>query len=133
MRRVVIEERPGIRLWHLPDHGIVHHELERYPGAQNLEAVLEAGLALVRAGSSKWLSDDRRGGALPKSHHEWAEGVWGPTAVAAGWRHWALVPPTELLGSQNMARVMQIYSALGVNAETFETPEQGLAWLAAQR
>lgn len=56
-------------------------------------------------------------------------GVWGPQAVAAGWKYWALVPPTDMLGSANMARVVEIYGALGVTVRTFETPDAGMKWL----
>ena len=57
----------------------------KYPGAGVLESALETGLEVLRArGAHKWLSDDRQGGALPKSHHEWGQNVWGPKAAAAG-------------------------------------------------
>src|SRR5687768_13697788 len=84
---------PGMTLWHFPEKRNVAHELERYPGAATLELVLERGVQLMAGAPFGWLSDDRNGGALPRSHHVWAETVWGPRAVAAGWTYWALVPP----------------------------------------
>src|SRR5262245_25363298 len=130
MSKVLVLETEAMNLWYHPELKIVHHEMVRYPGAKVLETVLTRGLDLLREhGASKWLSDDRNGGALPKSHHEWGEQVWGPKAAEAGWRQWALVPPAEALGRMNMARLSKIYGALGVQFEVFSTPEEGLAWL----
>ena len=121
---------PEMTLWYHRDKRVVHHQMHKYPGASVLERVLDAGLAtLTKYGARKWLSDDRKGGALPKSHHDWANEVWGPRAAAAGWRYWALVPPMELLGQANMSRLKETYSALGVTADVFADPYAALAWL----
>jgi hypothetical protein len=120
-------------VWYHPDLAIVHHEMRRYPGADALQSARERGLeALQRNRASKWLSDDRLGGALPESHHQWAQHVWGPKAAAAGWKHWALLPPAELVGGANMMRLAEVYNALGVTVGTFSTPEDALAWLIAR-
>lgn len=130
MSRETIFEAPGLVLWFHSDTKIIHHELQKYPGAKVLESMLEKGLEVLRGrGACKWLSDDRRGGALPKSHHEWADEVWGPKAVRAGWKYWALVPPTNLLGSSNLKRLVQVYGAQGVTAQTFSDPQAAMNWL----
>jgi hypothetical protein len=86
MNRETIVDTPGLLLWYYPDTKIIHHEMQKYPGAEVLESALEKGLEVLRTrGAHKWLSDDRKGGALPKSHHEWGNKVWGPAAAAAGW------------------------------------------------
>lgn len=129
-----ILETAGMTLWYHPERKIIHHEMHRYPGASTLETVLNRGLELfVVRKATKWLSDDRKGGALPKSHHEWGERVWGPKAAAMGWRHWALLPPTELLGKMNMQRLASTYAALGVTAEVFTDLDRAFGWLSTRQ
>jgi hypothetical protein len=130
MNRETIVDTPGLLLWYYPDTKIIHHEMQKYPGAEVLESALETGLEVLRTrGAHKWLSDDRKGGALPKSHHEWGNNVWGPAAAAAGWKYWALLPPAEALGSSNMRRLVTVYAALGVMVETFSDTKRAMAWL----
>lgn len=130
LKKELVVEVPGLTVWYCPDERFIHHEMSRYPGAAVLESALDAGLEALRAHrASKWLSDDRRGGALPKSHHEWGQNVWGPKAAAAGWKYWALLPPTEMLGTTNMLRLVEIYAALGVKAKTFGDLQSAIDWL----
>jgi hypothetical protein len=125
-----IIELGGITVWFHTERKVIHHEMSKYPGTESLEKALEAGLDVLRArGVKKWLSDDRKGGALPKSHHDWGQNVFGPAAARAGWKYWALCPPSEMLGSANMRRLAEIYASLGVEVRTFATPEAALAWL----
>jgi hypothetical protein len=132
VNRETIVDAPGLVLWYYADMGIIHHEMRKYPGAEALQSALLEGLKVMRSrGASKWLSDDRRGGALPKSHHEWGHDVWGPQARAAGWKVWALLPPAEALGSANMSRLVETYGALGVRVQTFSLPNVAMDWLVA--
>ena len=125
-----IVELPGITLWYHPDKRVVHHEVSKYPGAEVLETVLEKGLEVLKKhGARKWLSDDRRSGALPKSHHHWAQNVWGAAAAAAGWKFWAICPPGDLLGSANINRLIDTYSGFGVTVKSFAEPAAAMAWL----
>jgi hypothetical protein len=131
MAKITVLTSKEITVWYHEESRIVHHELHRYPGAAALEAALERGLSvLVEHGGHRWLSDDRKGGALPKSHHEWAETDWGPRAASAGWKYWALIPPVALLGQMNMEHIKEIYAALGVKVCAFTNPTEARAWLA---
>ena len=117
-------------LWFHPEDLIVQHEMHQYPGRETLEKMLLRGLALLQEhGASKWLSDDRNGGALPRSHHEWGENVWAPQAIAAGWKYWALVPPAETLGNSNMTRLVDTYAARGVKTKIFRDVPSAYRWL----
>lgn len=130
MIKETIVEVPALTLWYYPDTGILHHEVTRYPGVETLEAALEKGFELMRdRGACKWLSDDRCGGALPKSHHDWAQNVWGPKAAAAGWKYWAVVLPTDVIGTKNVGRLVEVYGALGVKVQTFRAPRAAMDWL----
>lgn len=134
MTKQILIDEPGLVLCYYPETKIIHHELRKYPGAAALEAALERGLDVLRSnGARKWLSDDRRGGALPRAHHEWGQNVWGPSAAAAGWRYWALIPPSEMLGSANMLRLVELYAAMGVTAKTFSGTKPAMDWLVSCR
>jgi hypothetical protein len=134
MNRETILELPGLTLWYYPITKVIHHEVSKYPGVSVLESALQKGLEVMRRrGARKWLSDDRKGGALPKTHHEWGQNVWGPDAAAAGWKYWALLPPSELVGSANVHRLVSIYGALGVTVKTFDDPVFAMHWLVEQR
>ena len=65
MQTTTVLETKELTLWFHEEAKIVHHELHRYPGASTLEAALERGLSVLRERAAhKWLSDDRKGGAL---------------------------------------------------------------------
>jgi hypothetical protein len=126
----VVLETPRMTLWYLPGERIVRHEMHQYPGRETLEQVLMCGLELMREkGATKWLSDDRAGGALPRSHHEWGQNIWAPQAIAAGWRYWALLPPAEAIGNANMNRLVEVYAAKGVTAQIFREVGSAYRWL----
>ena len=130
MAKTTIVDLPEITLWYHEDKHIVHHQIHRYPGTAVLERVLDEGFRVLKENrASKWLSDDRGSSALPKAHHEWAANVWGPKVAAAGWKYWALVPPKELVGQMNMARLREVYARLGVTVNVCADPYQALAWL----
>lgn len=133
MSAELILETPRMSLLFHPRDRIVQHEMHQYPGRETLEAMLLRGLELLKEhGASKWLSDDRNGGALPRSHHEWGENVWAPQAIAAGWKYWALLPPAEAIGNSNMWRLVEAYAAKGVTVEIFRDVQAAYRWLCQQ-
>lgn len=133
MTEELVLETPRMSLWFHPTDLIIRHEMHQYPGKETLETMLLRGLELMaERGASKWLSDDRRGGALPKSHHEWGENVWAPRAIAAGWKYWALLPPEEAIGNANMTRLFETYAAQGVTTKIFRDVPSAYRWLSQQ-
>ena len=124
---------PRMSLYYHPLENIIHHEMHAYPGIEILEQILMGGLALMKKHHAfKWLSDDRNGGALPKSHHDWGDRVWSPQAVEAGWRYWALLPPADALGTANMKRLVEAYAKRGVTVELFDDFDAAFSWLRRQ-
>lgn len=129
MQETVIET-PRMSLYYHPVENIIHHEMHAYPGMEILEQILLGGLDLMKKHRAvKWLSDDRNGGALPKSHHDWGDAVWSPQAVKAGWRYWALLPPADALGTANMKRLVAVYAKRGVTVELFDNYDEAFHWL----
>lgn len=132
MKETIIET-PRMSLYYHPFEKIIHHEMHSYPGLETLERILLGGLEVMKENRAiKWLSDDRNGGAVPKSHHEWGDRVWAPQAVKAGWRYWALLPPQDALGTANMKRLVKVYAKKGVTVEMFGDFEEAFTWLRHQ-
>lgn len=132
MRDTIIET-PRMSLYFHPLEHVIHHEMHAYPGRDILEKILLGGLEVMKEHKAiKWLSDDRKGGAVPKSHHEWGDKVWAPQAVKAGWRYWALLPPADALGTANMKRLVQLYARKGVTVELFDDFDEAFTWLRHQ-
>lgn len=132
MRETIINTA-RMSLYYHPIEKVIHHEMHSYPGLDTLEQVLMGGLELMKQHKAvKWLSDDRKGGAVPKSHHEWGDAVWSPQAVKAGWRYWALLPPSDALGSANMKRLVKVYAKRGVTVEMFTEYDEAMDWLRHQ-
>lgn len=132
MRETIID-KPRMSLFYHPLEKIVHHQMHQYPGLELLQEILMRGLDLIRENrATKWLSDDRNGGALPKSHHEWGDRVWAPDAIAAGWRYWGLVLPNDLLHTANMQKLAQVYASHGVTVQVFDDPDEAFRWLRHQ-
>ena len=132
MKETIIET-PRMSLYYHPVEKIIHHEMHSYPGLEILERILLGGREVMKErGATKWISDDRKGGAVPKSHHDWGDRVWAPQAVKAGWRYWALVQPRDVLGTANMKRLVKIYAKKGVTVEMFGDFDEAFDWLRHQ-
>lgn len=132
MRETIITTA-RMSLYYHPIEKVIHHEMHSYPGLDTLEQILMGGLELMKQHKAvKWLSDDRKGGAVPKSHHEWGDAVWSPQAVKAGWRYWALLPPSDALGTANMKRLVKVYAKRGVTVEMFTEYDEAMDWLRHQ-
>ncbi len=132
MRETIIESTQ-VSLYYHSSEKIVHHQLHSYPGIKLLQELLLRGLEIItEKGATKWLSDDRNGGALPQSHHEWGDNFWAPQAVKAGWKYWGLVLRSDLLHSANMRKLARAYAAKGVTVEVFTDPDEAFHWLRQQ-
>jgi hypothetical protein len=130
MERQTILTTPSVLLWYYPATGIVHHEIRRFIHDQEFRDLLAKGAEVFRERhATKWLSDDRKNGALSKEDAEWAETVWRPPMLAAGWRAWAMVPPESVVGHMDISRYTAAIAALGLKVRSFSDPVAALAWL----
>jgi hypothetical protein len=130
--RVLLDNDAATLTYH-PTSKIVHHELKRFVRGDEFRQVLDLGLEEFRKhGATKWLSDDRKNGALTPADAEWATTDWAPRVIAAGWRSWAVVMPEKVAGQMNMRRWIDFYAEKGVTVRVFEEPDEGLAWLASR-
>jgi hypothetical protein len=113
--------------------GIVHHVMHRFVVSAMFRQALETGLALMQAhGASKWLSDDRRNGAISSDDAQWAREDWRPRAIAAGFRTWAMVLPEGVVGLMRTRRIVENARGSGLTVETFGDADAALRWLERQ-
>lgn len=112
---------------------IVHHEFKKYIHGPHLREALTTGAELMeKHKATKWLSDDRKNGALPTPDADWAKTVWYPRVLKAGWKQWAVVLPEMVVGQMNMQKFIQDYSKDGIEARVFVRPDLAMAWLAGK-
>jgi hypothetical protein len=129
--RIVGIENEFMSVWCCPEQGIVHHVMHKFVVSAMLRQGLEVGLSLLAAHqATKWLSDDRKNGPLSAADGEWGTTDWLPRAVQAGWRHWAMVLPEQVLGQMKMRQQMSsAVSEHWLNVKTFSDAVEALQWL----
>lgn len=129
--RQTILETPFASLWYYPGERIVHHQVHKYIFGPALRELLTTGADVLNAhGATKWLSDDRNGGAMSGEDKAWADVHWTPR-IATQWRTWAIVPPDAVFGRMSIRRIAQEKRMLGVDVRLFDSPGDALAWLVA--
>jgi hypothetical protein len=133
MSKIVVLDTPLISMWIYPERKMVHHVMKGYCyGAEFRDALSKGTDALRLHKATKWLSDDRATGAVPQDDEEWAAKIWFPQTKAAGWKHWAIVPPRKVIGQIKIERVGKEYSEHGINTRLFDDPDEAMRWLEAQ-
>lgn len=129
----VVIDTKAVRLVYHVEPKIVHHEIRLFLHGAPLREMLERGAQLLEQHQArKWLSDDRGNGPVKPADEEWAKTQWFPRVCAAGWKHWAVVMPSGVLGQMNMRRWIDTYSPFGINAHPFDSPDEAWSWLVAQ-
>lgn len=130
MDKQVILDSPSATLWYHPADRIVHHEVHKFLHGPALRELLTKGGEILKLNRArKWLSDDRKNGALSKEDGEWAATVWQPGIVAAGWNTWAMVQPEAVIGQMNIKKFTENFLALGLKVKVFREPGEALTWL----
>lgn len=129
--QVIIDNDFATLLYHA-DTQIVHHTFHQPIGGDAFRKVLLSGLETLKANHAhKWLSDDRANAALPPEDTEWAQAVWFPQVLAAGWEFWAIVVPEGIMGRLNMKEFVDSYFEKGIRIMVSTKPEEAMHWLEA--
>ena len=126
----IVAETDMVTLWYHPEEKIVHHQIHKYAYGEEFRRVLVLGVeTLKKNGACKWLSDDRSHKAIPKEDIDWGRNEWTGMAIKAGWKYWAIVPPTSAVGKMSYERMIEEYRSLGVDVSVFDDAEQAMEWL----
>lgn len=130
MDKEMVLENKIMTVWYHPDTKIVHHKMYKFDHAQGIREGLSAGIELLKKHNAcKWLSDDRDNPVLKEEDLEWSQKEFGPRAVEAGWKYWALVKPVKFLGQMAMDKVIEDHAKIGVTVKIFSDPDEGMEWL----
>jgi hypothetical protein len=134
MATLTIIENEFVSLWYHEEVKIVHHQFHKFLYGEPFRACLTQGIELLKKyGAAKWLSDDLNNSAIPKEDSEWSSNVWRPSAIAAGWRYWALILPEKVVGQMSLKSIIrQFYQDSPVKVEFFSDPPSARKWLEAQ-
>jgi len=134
MLPITLVDNEHITLQYLPDKKMIYHVIHK-PVAddQVFKSALDIGTeALKKYGVRKWLSDDRKNGPLSPAFLEWSATDWQPRTIAAGWKYWANVVPTELVAAGTLTPVIEALYDMGLRMMVFSDLEKANAWLATQ-
>jgi hypothetical protein len=128
--RILVHDSDLLSVWVYPARRLVHHQMKTFCFGKDFRDGLTRGIeAMAQHQATKWLSDDRLNGALPPEDSDWATQEWFPRARAVGWKHWAVVQPTKIIGQVNVARFVKLYAELGIDAQLFGELDEAMRWL----
>ena len=129
----IVIDSASASLWYHREKQIVHHQFHQFMYGKEFQEFLLAGMELLKKNKAhKWLSDDRALTALTSADMEWANTTWFPQTAAAGWKYWAIVQPTKIIGKMNIERLVKEYLAGGITAKYFADPDEAMIWLEEQ-
>ncbi len=130
MPPVTILDDEDASLWYHPGTNIVHHRMKRFLAPGVFRKLLTAGAELMeKHGATKWLSDDRDNVVSAPEDLKWADEVWYPRVLKAGFKHWAIVVPARAVAAMQIHLLKAKRLKDGIEVETFETAQDALAWL----
>lgn len=133
MVSVVLFDNRFITVECVADCGLIRHTVHRPVPGHILRKALEAGSeALEKHSLCKWLSDDRNNGPILDENIQWGITEWGPRAVRAGWKYWAIVAPEQFAAVGTLEPIVNAYFEIGVHLMIFTTVEAALNWLNSQ-
>ncbi len=131
MEREQIINKDYMELWYHPASKIVHHKMKKILPDGGHEELLSTGAeCMEKHGATKWLSDDSEMVVVREEANKWAEEVWLPRVLKAGFKYWAIVKPnSSVFGNMQITRFAKEYREKGIAAKIFDTVEQAIVWL----
>ena len=130
MKKTEIINDENMGLWFYPELKAMHHQTRKPLPKGEFKRLLSTGAEhLEEHGATKWLSDESNLVAISQEDNEWADTVWAPRVIKAGFKYWAVVLPKNAIGTMQMKRFVQEYRDRGVTVEAFDSVDAALAWL----
>lgn len=134
MNEIILMDNEFVTLKYHQNTKIIHHQFHEFVSTDTFKNCLLRGVAAMKQyGSTKWLSDDRKNGAIPKEDVQWSLSEWQPMAMEAGWRYWAIVVPEKVVGQMTINRIIKDPQiAARLNVKLFDKGAAAYEWLAQQ-
>ncbi|UII34066.1 hypothetical protein LVD17_09595 [Fulvivirga ulvae] len=85
--------------------------------------------AIKHYGVKKTLVDARQQGAIHPDLIEWMDKVWAAQAIDLGYRHCAVITPTDVFASFALDEITQMSKRTLVKTEYFDKEEKAIEWL----
>lgn len=132
MTNVIIDNEYATLQYH-EQARIVHHTLHGFVPDSQLRHLMETGITLLqRYGATKWLANDLKNSAVPQETVRWINEDWFQRAIAAGWKHWAVVMPEKAIGRLSLSQWIGPYTSTGFSVRTFTGEDEALKWIERQ-
>ena len=133
MPETIILDNEFATVWCHPEKKLVRHQFHQFTHGENFNNVLIKGAEMFEEhGCTKWLSDDRKLKIAHPDNLDWGEKQWTPRIIKAGWKHWAMLMPSQTTGQMSMQRVIAFFAERGIVAKTFTDFEEALTWIESQ-
>jgi hypothetical protein len=130
MSSQLVLDNPHVKLYYHSDTQIVHHIYYPSIGGEPLKKALNTGVRLLKEhGAVKWLSDNSRIDSVTDEETRWINTHWLPSAMAAGWKYWALVVPQSTKARMNMNEFVTEFYEQGVRVMVFTDADEAMTWL----
>ena len=130
MVKITVVDNEFATTWCYPSKRLVHHAFHQFCSGDDFRNIMIKGAEALEAyNCTKWLSDDRKIGLAPPEDVEWGRHHWTPRVLKAGWKYLAMVLPEKVIGQMFHASLVDEFSKMGVEAQIFSTPDEGMVWL----
>ncbi len=131
---MIVHQSENASVEWLEKEKIVVKTFYRFLSGEEIRTVFNSGLEqLKKEKGCKWLSDNRKLVSYAKADVEWINNSWFPRALKSGWKYWALIEPETPLGELSMNHFIEFYKQKGIVLRVFNTPAQGISWLASMK
>ena len=127
---IVLLDNEHVTMKYYPNRKMLHHEMHAFFFGQEFRDVMNMGAEIFQKyGASKWLSDDRKVTSWSPEDQDWGEKNWFPRVASFGWKYWAIVMPKNVIGQITMKKMVDKYTARGVQTRVFSSPAEAKTWL----
>jgi hypothetical protein len=130
MPPIVIRNDEYITMAYYTESKILYHQIHKFFFGQTFREIWNLQIdSFLKYKVRKVLADDTSVKAWVKEDQDWAEAHWFPRAVKSGWKYWAIVLPPNVTGSAAIKKLIEKYSAHGIQTKVFTAINDGKNWL----
>lgn len=119
-----------VTLMYEDDHALLYDRYTVNIDLATIQSSLDAGLEKINeTGANKWLTNTHAIGGFSEDVAQWVLEDWGPRAIEAGWKYWALVVPEEMEGRLAMVQFVSAFNEMGVLVRVYTAEDEAREWV----